>query len=68
MCLCVAVSRSFDSSFSEVLIPVLRPRSLVRVLCKEGNKKRDQIGFWDVRINKSRTACCLLFSLRERIR
>ena len=35
-----AVSKSFDSSLSEVLIPVLRHSSLVLVLCKEKNKKK----------------------------
>ena len=54
MCLCVAVFRSFDSSLSEVLIPVLRHSSLVLVLRNEElffKKEIDQIGFWYVRMN-----------------
>ena len=41
MCVIVfAVSKWFDSSLSEVLIPVLHHKSLVLALCKEENKKK----------------------------
>jgi len=35
---------------------------------RKTKKERDHIGFWYVRIKISSTPCCLLFSLRQKIR
>ena len=49
-----AVSRSINSSLSELLILVFHHNSLVLVLCNEDfffKKEIDQIDFWYVRMN-----------------